>query len=40
VDLRTSIAIAIKEGDIIDKDTMHMSMPPMFEAKSLNNVAI
>ncbi len=32
--IKTYIVIAIKEGDIIDKDIMHMSMPPMLEAKS------
>ncbi len=32
--IRTYIATTIKKGDIIDKDIMHMSMPPMLEAKS------
>jgi hypothetical protein len=31
--IRTFIATIIKEGDIIDKDIMHMSMPPTLEAK-------
>jgi hypothetical protein len=32
--IRTFIATIIKEGDIIDKYIMHMSMPPTLKAKS------
>ncbi len=32
--IKSSIAIIIKEGDIIEKDVVHLSMPPTFEAKS------
>jgi len=31
--IRTSIVAIVKEGGIIDKDIMHMSMPLMHEAK-------
>jgi hypothetical protein len=32
--IRTFIATTIKEGDIIDKDIVHMSMPSTLEVKS------
>jgi hypothetical protein len=32
--IRTCIATSIKEGDILDKDIVHMSMPPTLGAKS------
>jgi hypothetical protein len=32
--IKASIALAIRNGKIIDKDTMHMSMPLILEAMS------
>jgi hypothetical protein len=28
------IVVAIKNGDVIERDVVHMLMPPTFEAKS------
>lgn len=32
--IRTTIVLGIKDGEQIDKDTLHMSMPPPLEARS------
>jgi hypothetical protein len=32
--IRTAISNAIKDGEEIDKDTLHMSMPPTLPTRS------
>jgi len=32
--IRTTIVLGIKDGEHVDKDTLHMSMPPTLEARS------
>jgi hypothetical protein len=32
--IKSSIVIVVKEGEPIEKDVVHLSMPPTFEAKS------
>ncbi len=38
--IRNTIVLGIKDGEHVDKDTLHMSMPPTLEARSYQTMYV